>query len=419
MKVLLGANSNVDKISELDGSTALISACGAGYDVIVKLLLKYKANTAIANAHTGAFPLLYASMYNKMHVVRMLLHEGKADPDQATEEGWRSVHVAAMHGHLATFNALSVHSADLFVPGPDGMTSIHFAAMNGHEPVLVELIHLIKQHHDRRRLKGSRGSLDLARISDGSTALHMVSRKGDYLMCRRLLKAGADFNAKMRSDVAYGATSLYLAAQSGNSFVVRELLKAGADPDVQLDRIGSTSLLTAIERNDVEMVRVLVEGVALDSTYYQATLSQHVQDDNDDDDDDDDDGDVLVAANVNLGISSHESSKSPLILAIIHDFPEISEILLNNGADCNIKFLISESTQPNTDIVLESRDKVSQEEEDFPPMLYTELSLKDVALMKKSDVMLELLNNHANCNGVGVKATSADITSTSNHGNEF
>lgn len=89
LKVLLENNAKVDVISELDGSTALFIACGQGYDVIVRLLLKYGADTSIRNVKTGAFPLLHATVNNKMQIVRMLLHDGHADANEATPDGWR------------------------------------------------------------------------------------------------------------------------------------------------------------------------------------------------------------------------------------------------------------------------------------------------------------------------------------------
>lgn len=108
---------------------------------------------------------------------------------------YRAVHIAAMNGYLATLNTLAVHRANMFATGPDNMTPFHFAAMNGHENALVELLHLLKTAPGQSRY---RGVLDIARESDGSTALHIVSRKGDYMCVRRLLKAGANVHVRMR-----------------------------------------------------------------------------------------------------------------------------------------------------------------------------------------------------------------------------
>jgi ankyrin repeat protein len=48
---------------------------------------------------------------------------------------------------------------------------------------------------------------------------------------------------------------------------VKVLLEAGADPNVQLDDDGNTALHLAAQRNDLEMIRTLVEGKAVIETY--------------------------------------------------------------------------------------------------------------------------------------------------------
>src|SRR5436190_7627501 len=60
---------------------------------------------------------------------------------------------------------------------------------------------------------------------DGSTALHWAAHNGDVDIVERLIKAGANINAKNE----FGSTPLIEAATSGSTGVIDSLLKAGAD----------------------------------------------------------------------------------------------------------------------------------------------------------------------------------------------
>ena len=59
---------------------------------------------------------------------------------------------------------------------------------------------------------------------DGNTLLHLVSRVGNVLLIRRLLRHGEDINAKNRA----GQTALDIAEQYRKGKVVVELWRYGA-----------------------------------------------------------------------------------------------------------------------------------------------------------------------------------------------
>ena len=179
-----------------------------------------------------------------------------------------------------------------------------------------------------------------------------------------------------RDDVGFGASPLYLAAQSSNVYVIKLLLMAGADPDVELSNIGSTPLLTAVERNDAEVVEVLLEGVMVESDFTSGD-SEKINADGDNSVQH-----VAAAADPNKGISTHEASKSPLILSILHGITSIAELLLDHGADCKVKFMVKSG----------EKDAVKVEE----------FSTTQLAGMKNNPGMLELLYNHEACSEVPV-----------------
>ena len=97
-----------------------------------------------------------------------------------------------------------------------------------------------------------------ARASNGTTAL-MGAAYSDYPRTTRLLIArGADVNATS----ADGLTALHYAAGAGNTEIVGALLTAGADPNAtSMD--GTTPLMRAARAGRDETVKQLIAGGAV------------------------------------------------------------------------------------------------------------------------------------------------------------
>jgi uncharacterized protein len=95
------------------------------------------------------------------------------------------------------------------------------------------------------------------RANDGTTALHWAAHNDDQAEVERLIKAGADVNA--RND--YGATPLQEAAERGDAQMLRTLLKAGADVESANDE-GQTALMTVSRVGSVEAATVLIKAGA-------------------------------------------------------------------------------------------------------------------------------------------------------------
>ena len=89
---------------------------------------------------------------------------------------------------------------------------------------------------------------------DGTTALHWAVYNDDADMVDRLVKAGADVNA--RND--YGATPLSQAAVVGNVRVIRRLLSAGADVEAA-NADGQTALMVLARSSNVEAASLLLK----------------------------------------------------------------------------------------------------------------------------------------------------------------
>jgi len=89
---------------------------------------------------------------------------------------------------------------------------------------------------------------------EGETAL-MIASGGDYTdIVRLLIEAGANLNIQNED----GKTALMFAS---NTDIVRLLIEAGANLNLQ-NNDGHTALITATKRNDIEIVRLLIEAGA-------------------------------------------------------------------------------------------------------------------------------------------------------------
>ena len=162
---------------------------------------------------------------------------------------------------------------------------------------------------------------------DGTTKLHRATYQDDFDAVVKLIRIGADVNA--RND--YGVTPLSLACSNGNAQIIETLLKAGADPNATV-RSGETPLMLAARTGNVEAVRLLLTyraAVNANETWNGQTAlmwaaeaghAQVVQ--------------VLIDANAQVEARS-KSGLTPLLFAVRRGDVETVRVLLAAGADVN------------------------------------------------------------------------------------
>lgn len=99
----------------------------------------------------------------------------------------------------------------------------------------------------------------IANVKDdsGDAAIHIVTKRRDYVYLRFLLGRNADINLE---DGA-GNTALMLAVEAGWPEGVALLLKQRADVNLG-NRGGETPLMRAVQRRDVDLVRKLLDAKA-------------------------------------------------------------------------------------------------------------------------------------------------------------
>ena len=170
----------------------------------------------------------------------------------------------------------------------------------------------------------------------GDTPLHEAVAQGNGEIVKILVAAGADINA----EGFMSRTPLSLAAEEGATEIMRILLRPGLDAGTSADgedkeaastpSIGSGALFTAIENDDVEMVRLLVEAGAdvnaAEGFGGNTPLHEAVEK-----------GDaeivkILVAAGADVNAEGF-MSRTPLSLATEEGATEIMQILLGPGPE--------------------------------------------------------------------------------------
>jgi uncharacterized protein len=96
-----------------------------------------------------------------------------------------------------------------------------------------------------------------SKLKDGTTALHFAVHDGDLALATRLIREGADVNA--RND--YGSTPMQEAAERGDPALIGLLLKSKADVESPNDE-GETALMTVARTGKVEAAKLLLKAGA-------------------------------------------------------------------------------------------------------------------------------------------------------------
>jgi uncharacterized protein len=223
---------------------------------------------------------------------------------------------AAKQGDLAAMRTLLDGPAKNYVAGAQGTVALIWAAEHG-DARMVDLLL-------------AAGADPKAANDYGATPLYAAAANADPSATMKLIAAGADPNAHLVS----GETALMEGARQGNLETVRALLAAKADPNVAEGKGGQTALMWAVSNRQAavvdELVRQGADVNARSKTGFTALMFAAQQGDADS-------ARILLAAKANPNDVIPKSGATPLIIASSIGHPEVVNLLLDNGADPNVK----------------------------------------------------------------------------------
>ncbi len=291
--------------------TPLEIAVAEGHSDIIRQL--------IAAGADGEDSLYLAYQRNRLATFKRLLESG-VDGNVLTPNGDPLIYIAAAKQQREIVEALLKHGAQADAELVQalletGTTPLHLAAWAGDLDRVKELVaqgmrldirdrkrlHAISRAHDQRHVEVVEFLLPRMPASVASALLFSEVEKNTDEMIPLLIAHGADVNVK---GLFEESSLLHLVAWNSNRKIMELLLAHGADVNV-LDRGGLTPLARAVQARKGEMV---------------AMLLAHGADCN------------TVAPD-----RSVQRGRSPLHFAVFRGSFEIAEMLVQAGADVNIR----------------------------------------------------------------------------------
>ena len=157
-----------------------------------------------------------------------------------------SIADAVMRGDTSQVRLLLRQGADVNAAQADGMTALHWAATRG-DAVLTKM------------LVAAGARVDAFTRNGNYTPLHLAAKSGRGAALKVLLAAGADVKAATTTG---GATALHFAAADGDAETVTALLDKGAPVDIRELAWSQTPLMWAASYNRVKALEALIKGGA-------------------------------------------------------------------------------------------------------------------------------------------------------------
>lgn len=243
-----GANPN---LPTPDGFFPIQYPASRGQENLLRLLLSAKANVDVADKK-GITPLMNASGHSNVAIISLLLKEG-ADIKARTDLKMTPFLIACERGTPSTLKLLLKQGAPMDAVDIFGEGALSKAAANGK----IENVDFLLSEGVEVDGKDDRGDTafmasvsGIRWVANSNEIWDMSKSKSPPLTIRpnsiyinvadRLLKAGADINAKD----SFNYTPLMRAARYGRSDAIEYLVQKGADINLK-NSMGHSALMTA------------------------------------------------------------------------------------------------------------------------------------------------------------------------------
>lgn len=221
------------------GENALMIALRHNDEQLAQMILEYKPDINVKDKYNRS-PLIIASKKKYWDVVRMLIAQG-ADVHHQDYKGNNALNYVLKAGNLSIRELLLLNNVQ------HNVDSIFTEVRLGNSELIKKLL-------DQ--------GLDVNLQNNLQDTLLMQAIKSDSKeIFNLLLKAGADINIKNNRT----KTAFYIALETSDRFeYVKTLLKSGIDVNSPIDSFGRTPLMIAIERNDEDLINLLLRHKDID-----------------------------------------------------------------------------------------------------------------------------------------------------------
>lgn len=228
----------------------LTYAAGANNLPVARVLLAHGADVEGG----GSSPLSYAGSNGDFVEMAQFLVENGAKVNQPSPSGWYPLMTASGRGNVKVVNYLLSQGADPNAADKAGFTALYSAAGSDYGASSAEALL-------------NKGANPNAKTIHGLTALHQAASQGAIETMKVLIAHKADVDARDNEGYSpmYGAINLG-GYRKGGMEVIEVLLKNGANVNSKNNRGYGMPLHAAINRNDFELVRLLLSyGSEIDS----------------------------------------------------------------------------------------------------------------------------------------------------------
>ena len=274
------------------------------------------------------------------------------------KDGTTVLMLASLHGYLDIVRQLIQLGVNVNARRDDTLTALALACWNNHAEVVLELIQNDADISFEYAVQMGQGRVGK------QTALILAAHRGNLEVSKILVDAGSDLNAE--SEVGY--TPLMASMVNGASKTLAEfLLSCGADPDPKIANFSlmtraATPLILATINGWADIVSQLIslgvdvnkpDGVHILAQEGECTPLKHaIQNDRLDI------AEALIAAGAKVNTADY-SGWTPLMNAAVEGQAELVSLLLNHGADPNIRIMskgLSKEDKGETALILAARN---------------------------------------------------------------